>query len=138
MLLKNPRLILTGLAVLGFIFMGGYIAYLSSRLDTVKLQRDESRAQLSSCAKQHVINQEISYDYQKKLSATSSRVAHLKRVYANRCVPLAPASGLNEAPDNGADERDGIQTEWLIEYAGRCQGLKDQVDSWIDYIERIK
>jgi len=114
----------------------GLNAYQHSRIATIKLERDQCTEQLGFCAKQHVINQEISYDYQKKLAATSSRVAHLKRMYGSQCIPVSTAR-TDEAPDNGADQGNGIGAGWLFDYAGRCQDLKDQVDSWIDYIERL-
>lgn len=96
--------------------------YLTSKLELTAFQRDQNAAQLQSCVKQHLINREVSHEYQTQLSDIDRRLSDLKRVRGQAsCIPVVTAGG-SDGTGTGTElpGRNGLSDLWLLEFAARC------------------
>lgn len=132
---KNYIALLLAVAALGASFL--YIRYQGSQIDLITLQRDQNAAQLKFCANQHIINQEVSNEYQNQLSDLDRRLSDYKRLYNNQCIAVTqPAGGFDAGTTGRPAGGNEIAAGTLFEYAARCEGLRQQVMGLQSYIRR--
>jgi hypothetical protein len=75
-------------------------------------------------------NERIVDDLHKELTVTRNRVNALKLRNAGKVVPVSKAAdGVNGADNVGAAGRDGVDAEWLFDFAGQAEELKHRLDA---------
>lgn len=97
----------------------------------------------AACQKDKAITTEVSHDYETKISALNTQLAHLKRLRGPSCIPIltdAPAS--NPArPDDAAQSRQharpngqGLNPEWLYDFAAEAEHYRLQLISCQNFL----
>lgn len=120
-LIPKKYIIILGLVVALGVSLG-FNAYQHSRIEAITLQRDQNAAQLEFCAKQHSINQKVTHDYETELSALDEQLRAIRlRGYPSH-TDIIPAGSTDAAASVGElSNRIRLETEWIIDFAGRCQ-----------------
>jgi hypothetical protein len=97
-------------------------------------------ALVKQCESQKQITEDVSHDYQTKLSTLNRRIANLKRLYGQtaRCVPVAKPTTGHDATANGRKHvrENGILAERLIEYAGEAEQYRLQLKACQSFINK--
>lgn len=82
-------------------------------------------ADTKSCDQDKQLTKEASDDFQAKLAARDSELARVKRLHPNTCIPITsrPAVGVDgNAVGRQPDSGNGIASDALFDFAGRCEG----------------
>lgn len=93
-----------------------------------------------ACAEAQAKAEEASHDYQVSVAALNDRLNRLKRVQS-RCIALAgEGSSRPDAAsrDEGLSGGNGIRTEWLYDFAGRCEQTARQLDSLQNFTRKVE
>lgn len=121
MFLSNWRLILGGLGVLAV--LGGflYIRHAVIQNGELKTELKEAYIQLEECQQVHKLEEEVSNEFQDKNARLRKQLNSLKRVQS--CVPVSqtPEGSGGTATGKELSGRDGLGTEFLYDFAGRCE-----------------
>jgi hypothetical protein len=109
----------------------------SAKLDR-ELQAQEARL-IAQCQANIKITEEISNDYQKKLRASNSRLAELKRMHEGRAVPVAgKAHGPDAVAAGTVDPRsNGLNAATLLDLGAECEAYRLQVIGLQGFINRV-
>lgn len=110
----------------------GTLAWLLHMVDVNRIearQRDALQEQATvlqdKCDADKKLTEGIENDYQKQVNALNSTINALRLRKLARCVPVrdaVPAKRPNAAPTGAKlPERDGVSSEYLIDYAGRAE-----------------
>lgn len=92
-------------------------------------QKEKIRAECNAAQQQ---TKDLSDAYQKKIADLNTRIAAALRVPAHCIMPrdTRPASGGNAATrDKGLSNGNGVSTGYLLEFAGRCETVGQQLDT---------
>lgn len=130
-------ILLIGLALLTF--AGLWIKALHSDLTTVRAEREAYKLSHAQCETDKIIASEVSNEYQKKLTDLDTQLRDLRRVYRDTCVPINRPSGRRHAaaPEGELREPDGIEAEWLIDYAGDAERVRLRLLGCQDFLNRL-
>lgn len=118
---------------------GLYIWGLQKELKIVRGERDTYKASHSQCENDKLIAQEVSNDYQKKLSALDIKLRDLQRVYERTCIPIDRGTGRRNAASSAGElpRSDGIPATALLEYAGDAERVRLRLIACQDFITKI-
>lgn len=85
-----------------------------------------------------IITEEVGNEYQNTIDKLH---ADIKRLQSRniRCVPVAGTAGWTNAgtAETKLSGRGGISSEWIIDFAGRCEGERLKVIGLQNFINRI-
>lgn len=113
-------------------------------LSDIKHQNDliSQKAKLNAqCDAVQQQTKDLANAYQQKSNDLAVRLAAALRVPAQCILPadIGPASGGNAATANqGLPKGNGISTRYLIDFAGRCETVGEQLDSCQQSVTVIK
>jgi hypothetical protein len=94
----------------------------------------------AQCNADKKITEDISHEYQNRLSDLDKRLAAAKRVQPHKCVSVTPSAttGHNAATTATGDAgRDVVNSESLIDYAGKAEKYQRQLESCQAFIKRV-
>ena len=135
----NPRHIIISTTVLASFAAGWWVngVIWEKRLES-RLKEQEALL-IGQCNEQKKLTEEVSNDYQKKLSAANRKLADLKRMYSNTAVPVTgKADGLDAAAGGAKlSGKNGIAASSLFELAGECEKERQKVIGLQNYINRV-
>lgn len=126
-------------STLAILALGGcllYIRYLHAEIETITLQSEQNKLQLSFCIKDHQLNKEVVHEYETNLDRLNDRVAALNgRLRDNQCIPIAPPAGnFDEKTKDRYASRNGIAAGALVKYAGECERTRQQLIGLQNYV----
>jgi hypothetical protein len=131
--------LISGAALLAAVFASGwYVNGLIWQNRSDELLKEQKNLLISQCNDQKKITEEASHEYQKKLRAANDRLAHLKRLHANTCLPIArPSDGSNGAAAAVDTRSNGLAAAPLLDLAAECDGYRAQLIGLQDFINRV-
>lgn len=106
----------------------------------IRILKVQHQADKDQCEADKVLTEKVETDYENKLSDLSDQLADIKRLRPNKCVfPTAgQASQFNAAADNGKPAAEnGLETDWLYDFAGTCEGFRLQIIGLQEFINRL-
>lgn len=136
-LTSRAGIILTSVVLLTL--SGLWIKSLYSDIATIELERDSFKASHAVCENDKKIANEVSNDYQEKLTALDIQLLELRGLYDTTCVKVNSSSSGHNATTAEGELRgqDGIEAKWLIEYAGDAERVRLRLISCQDFINRL-
>lgn len=125
------------LAVACIAFFGLW-RYCSLELDTAQTALKTANDIISKYENNNAITEEVGNEYQKTIDKLNADIKRL-RSYNARCYPITITSGGANATTAGRElpVRDGIDSRWLYDFAGRCEGERLKVIGLQKFIDRI-
>ena len=128
-------LVLVSLVVIS----GFWIRTLYSQISVVKVKAKTYEVSFNQCEKDKITANEVSNDYQEKLTALDIQLLELRGLHHSTCTPVdKPSSRHNAAPECAQYVREnGVRSEWLIDFAGEGEKYRLQLMACQDFILRI-
>lgn len=130
----------------------GTIADQAQKIESLTKEKAAQVALAAQCENDKTITTRNLTKYEKDIADANKRLAALKRVRAElpKCTPIANPASPAAIDNGGATARvvsrsDGLRTDWLYDFAGRCEAVRLQdvacqsfvKDTWLSR-ERLK
>lgn len=135
----NPRNIIILTTVLTSFAAGWWVNGVIWEKRSQSRLKEQEALLIGQCNDQKKLTEEVSNDYQKKLSAATRKLADLKRMYSNAAVPVASKADGPDAATRGAklSGANGIAAASLFELAGECEQERQKVIGLQNFINRV-
>lgn len=88
------------------------------------------------CAEDKAFLQKAGENYESKISVLNSRIRALSRVRPTCIMPVTPGLNVATEGNQGFPIGNGISSEWLIQFAGRCEREAIKLDSLQEFISK--
>jgi len=91
----------------------------------------------AQCEARVKITEDVSHEYQNRLSDLDARLAAARRLHKTKCVSVAsPTTGHNATASISGDAgRNAVNSESLIDYAGKAEKYQRQLESCQAFIK---
>jgi len=133
-LLNNWKLLAYSLSALLLLAMSWQIQNWKAKAD----QLDAKNTELSKCYGDQKLTQELSLDYQKKISAVEYRLANAKRLRSEVCLPISNSpSSIIRTDTAKLPNANGISSWALIDYAADAQKVNERAALCKDFLEKF-
>ncbi|TXH13848.1 MAG: hypothetical protein E6R03_10620 [Hyphomicrobiaceae bacterium] len=95
----------------------------------------------AQCEQDKQLTSEVSDEYQSQISNLNDQLAKLKRLrrQAPDCVPVASQADSGHADTERAEltGKNGLRSEWLLDYAAEAEQYRLQLKSCQDFINKV-
>lgn len=84
-----------------------------------------------ACAKQATLSEETTNAYLDEIAALDADLSAVRVRIPSRCVPTPPPASCraDAAPGGGLSGGDGLTTDWLTDYAARCEAVRRRLEA---------
>lgn len=125
-ILSNLKTIAAVAAALAVAYALHSLSMAAAEAEKTKALSEQAAAYTSQCDADKAKTKEANDALQKSNNDIAARLARYKRLHPNACV--VPQPGGTVAPGGGAGHAggNGISTDWLRDYAARCETYRQQ------------
>lgn len=137
--MRDKIIVALVISVIGLI-TAFYIHNLRGDIKRIKEERTAAQKESRLCDLDRTLTEEVAYDYETDISNLNAQLANTRKLLANaRCVPTV--TGPDTSPDGTtAGEKlsggDGINTGYLLDFAGRCEETRLKVKGLQSFINQ--
>lgn len=116
----------------------GLWRYSSLELETARTSLKTANMTISHYENNNTITEEVGNEYQNSLNTLDADARRLRNVPV-RCYPVAGTTGGIDASaaKDKLSEGIGIRSEWIYDFAGRCEAERLKVIGLQNFINRI-